>query len=330
VYGYADDVSRILDIDEVVSSIGEGAIFHHVLGYTPQEYDVVVNPFRVDTRPGATFERSHVSGRLLLIDYGTTEKRYGVRVGMFDCVGAVQLKYQMELQSALNYIVDTVPPDPDYTAIPQHDKVPTIIQYRTRQFTLKDKRFWYDRYGITRNDLMADNCNPISSFAVLSRKTFGKPRIIRPDTSSYAIAVNDHVKIYSPHSKNLRFVSNCNANDVGGVGLGHGTVVITKAYKDHRVLRNAGVPSVYWFQNEGCVPDYMVTKLQPYSRVVFLYDNDRQGMFASHNLRDISLHPNAEALWVPEGNSSIKDPADLRWLRGERDLREFLTQNKLI
>lgn len=327
-----------LTIDKVVSQVSEEAIFQFVLGYVPEEYDMVVNPFRDDDRNPGCYWTQGPNDRLVLVDYATNEKVCGVSLGYFDCVGAVQIRYKLRVLEALEYILENVDVHdyPDIEPIKRFSgqEIPTIIQYRPRVFNNRDKRFWFDRYGITRAEMLEDGTEPVASIHISSRRTSGRIYVKRPFSSSYAFNLpSGHKKIYMPHEVD-RFISNCTQDDIGGDTLPADPtgkdLMVTKSYKDYRVLKNAGVPLVVWFQNEGSRPTMLKELCKGFRSVIFLFDNDRQGLFASHMLTQECGNPNARAESVPIIAKNIEDPADLRHRRGQRELINFLKQKKIL
>src|SRR4029077_4179226 len=66
-------------------------------------------------------------------------------------------------------------------------------------------------------------------------------------------------------------------------------LIITKSYKDHRVLRNVGYNNVIWFQNEGCIPDRWILNnlVRRFKRIIVLFDSDYSGTMAAIKLCNI-------------------------------------------
>jgi len=88
--------------------------------------------------------------------------------------------------------------------------------------------------------------------------------------------------------KEFRFITNCGKDDIGGLPIRRDcdTIVITKSYKDYRVLTNIGL-TVIWLQSETLIPKEQLNKiLENKSKVVIIFDNDRVGIEASLKLKD--------------------------------------------
>ena len=141
-------------------------------------------------------------------------------------------------------------------------------------------------------------------------------------------------KLYFPYREGkLKFVTSCTKNDVGGIKhlppFGK-QLIITKSYKDYRVLLNNG-KNVIWFQNEGMFPDIeiLLSIVKRFEQVIVFFDNDVQGILSSQKLVDIinSYFPSkANALWLSESliRFGITDPSDLISKSGSIELKKFL------
>jgi len=93
-------------------------------------------------------------------------------------------------------------------------------------------------------------------------------------------------------------------------------LIITKGYKDYRVLKNNG-KNVVWFQNEGMMPNDLILNhlVNHFVNVIVWFDNDQPGITASEKVKNHinTLVPGkAKNLWLPERGLAvgIKDPSD--------------------
>ena len=106
-------------------------------------------------------------------------------------------------------------------------------------------------------------------------------------------------------------------------------LMITKSYKDYRVLRNLGV-NVTWFQNEGSVPNNLKKIINGYKDVIIFFDNDYTGLEASEKLVNIIGNKAREIyLPIPLLEEGIKDASDMYLKKGVDELKLFLTKNKI-
>ena len=96
------------------------------------------------------------------------------------------------------------------------------------------------------------------------------------------------MKGYQPYSKSLRFFGNVDKDCIGGLwdlDNSDSDIIITKSYKDWRVLKNRGF-QVIWFQNEGMIPDLKLLKGFKHRTFTILFDNDKAGIKAAIHVRD--------------------------------------------
>jgi|SRR6187402_211231 len=215
-----------------------------------------------------------------------------------------------------------------------------VITYLPRQFDYKDKQFW-DKYGITKQNLIDDKVVPVEIYRSTNRK--GETFTIRCFDICYAYTdfENNKVKIYRPHAitKEAKWFTNCSQNDVGS--LQHlpqegELLIISKSYKDCRVLRNMGLNSC-WFQNEGMIPGTAIIEdlSKRFKKILVWFDNDSAGMTNSRIVIQYinSIHPDkAKNIMLPPRllTEQIKDPSDFYASKGKEELIKFLTVKKLL
>ena len=185
-----------------------------------------------------------------------------------------------------------------------------------------------------------------SVFAILWYKIYSSNTksisTFRPFNITYGYnEFSPRVKIYSPlmHKTNVKWISNLNANDVGGFRVlpSKGKLlVITKSYKDYRVLKNLGIITC-WFQSENTIPhDLLLLSLTSrFEQIVVLFDNDGPGIIGAEKLVEKlnSLKENiARSVIIPNDltNPNMKDPSDYYKIKGKIKTIHFLLYNKLI
>jgi hypothetical protein len=84
-------------------------------------------------------------------------------------------------------------------------------------------------------------------------------------------------KIYLPFSEKMRFLAkNISQNDIWEWGKKTRTAIITKSYKDGRVLYNTLGYKTFAFQNEGCLPTEL-DQLKGFEKIYLIFDNDKPG-----------------------------------------------------
>lgn len=330
--------------DDLLKYVSEKDIFKLVFGFKPEESDYVTSPFREDSRPGCRFTYS-LSGRLKFEDFGSRIYIRGKRMINLDCFDAVQLYFKLpNLYETLKFIkdklikgemVDVTPQKP----IKKKEVKEVEILIETRDFNLLDRKFWYERYQISKQNLLEDKVFPISRHKVMNSQRYGD-YISNARTISYCFTdfESGHKKIYRPYeTKRSRFISTCTPNDIGNLrslDYTRDNLVITKSYKDCRVLINNGLNSI-WLQNEVTIPEMEV--LLPicyqFKSVDIFFDNDETGIEQAKIITDtintfLPGRVKYNHLPIHLKKEGITDPSDLIHKKGRKELLTFLHENK--
>lgn len=337
--------------EDILSKVTEEQIFELVFGFQPVELEYTTSPFRKDNNPGCWFEKDLVSDKLWFKDHSTNITVNGVRLKIMDCFNAVQVYFEIpNFYKTLQFIkerlidgrnLETIKREPreiDNRIVTKRERSKILIA--TRNFQEKDKRFWYNDYGITKEQLIEDEVFPVSKHKIISPK---KGTFIEKDLSlcyAYTEFEGKRKKLYRPLKKGRhRFLSTAIANDVGGykrlVPFGR-QLVITKSYKDCRVLKNIGL-NVIWFQSESTVPSEDILKdlCKRFKTIVIFYDNDDAGKSGAKKLKAI-LNPllpgKIRMIYIPDYyiKFGIKDPSDLLREKGQEILLKFLKELQVL
>lgn len=289
------------------------------------KHRLYIAPYREDSIPKCYFEYGY-TGVLHFVDFASSVVRK-------DCFGLVMAVYKVSFQEAL-FIIDKllslglsnadtiIPPVPakSIAKTPEEIRKQTELQVRYREFNLRDRDFWYS-YGITRSQLISDKVYPVSSYTLYTKD--GKVINSSPYQVTYVFEdfPNNRKKIYSPKSNTFKWVTNCTGNDIGGVDNLDYTkdyVIISKSYKDYRVLKNEGLNTV-WFQNEGMLPSKEVIEkyLKGFKKIIIFFDNDKAGLEACIKVKEyLTKILGSEILSfivpIPYLKDNVKDPSDLR------------------
>lgn len=332
-YGYVSDKQEeigFIDKTKILKYVTEEEIFSLVFGYAPKEMEYVTSPFRIDSNPMCYFERR--GDNLRFIDFADPATK------MFpDCFDAVQRFYNLpNFYQSLKFIYQKLIKNKELTPIPERKTVErerVIIDIISRKFITDDASFWQP-YQISRQNLIDDLVFPVSRVIVTNSKHGDYSERVR--TICYAICgfPENRKKLYYPYTTGRkRFITNCTNDDIGGISSlpPYGRqLIISKSYKDWRVLRNQGKNSI-WFQNEGVIPDadLLASIVKRFTRIIVLYDNDTQGMSSSVDISHFinSMFPGkARPLWLPESLKpmGITDPSDLIQAKGKTELNRFL------
>lgn len=340
--------SGFISKDKILEYVTEEDIFELVFGYKPIEHELVVSPFRSDTSPRCFFEVDLNRGKLRFTDYADPRVIRGIKMRNIDCFDAVQVFFGFNnFYQALDYIKRRLITGKNISPIKERPK-PVVtsrkkkmeILINTREFLIQDRDFWETRYLISKENLYEDKVFPLKEYRLLHTKS-GEHRFT-PRNIAYAYTEfeSGNKKIYSPlDKKEYKFITNCDENDVGGMltSIKSGRLlIITKSYKDYRVLRNLGL-NVRWLQNEGMFPKdrNFWELLKEFTQVKILFDNDFTGISAATELMGMinKLYPNKASFFhIPVSYLSlgISDPSDLLHKSGRPDLIDFLKYHKAL
>ncbi len=347
MYHYEEDTYIPVTKTEVLNRTTQEEIFSIVENgkYEPIVHNYIISPFREDDSPGCYFE--WYANKLRFIDWADDEATHR------DCFDFIQTYYNLSFKQALYYINEqlnlglghSVGINPVKAELKKKEgqtkkkkpkKEKHDIEFKARRFGDRDKKYW-SQYYIRRGHLLEDN-----TFAIIWYKFWSNKRedwlIIRPTDICYAYTFpNGTVKIYRPQAKNkkAKWITSCTENDIGGLHLLPDFVdilIITKSYKDWRVLINLGYNAI-WFQNEGAVPDThrLADLCKRSNHIVILFDNDKAGIKAAYKVQEeinnISKDK-SKIIYLPKKllQYNIKDPSDLI-VKHKKRLELFLRKN---
>lgn len=321
---------------KLLEYVTEEDIFELVFKFKPTEFDYVTSPVRVDNNPGCWFEVDVTTGKLMFRDFGEGDRP-------LDCFDIVKRYYNLpNFYKTLDFVkkalIDGKQIEHDiktYISTPKRQittKKRVTILVKTKPFNENDRKFWQP-FEITKDQLIEDKVFPISMFKMLGTKK-GDLNINTPKPSYVYTDFEDGMKkVYQPYSKKHKFSTNCTENAVGGINklvpFGR-QLVITKSYKDYRVLKNQGL-NVIWFQNEGMIPsmNIILNLVERFDKIIIFFDNDNTGLEASDKVVNLinNIVPNkVRKVCLGEDlyKKNITDPADLMKQRGKNALTEFL------
>lgn len=350
MYGYREYVP--LNTEEILKRVSQEDIFKIVI-----KENIVLDkgafykaPYRTDNNGDCYFE--NYQGTLHFVDFADGESRYFVKNCFEFIVKAKKLTYWEALQYINSYfklglgdsseevkkenVENSLTVEESFYKNIKRDRT---ITYTPRLFNSKDKNFW-EKYEITKQNLIEDKVIPITLYKSITKK--GDSFIIKPFDIMYAYTdfSDSKVKIYRPNSPNKegKWFTNCNQDDVGSIDflpLSGDLLVITKSYKDCRVLRNQGINSI-WFQNEGMIPSVSIIKMlcKRFTKIIVWFDNDQTGLAKGKMIKDFinSIYPNkASHIFLPPKLllEDIKDPSDCIY-KNKPFFQEFLIKHKLV
>ena len=285
------------------------------------------SPFHKDNNP--SFGVYMRNGRLLHNDFSDDKYRG-------DCIDLVQQLFNLDTKRATKKIAkdfgiadgkdESERITSQYSKPFMDQKRHSFIQVSTRAWVKEDAEYW-KQFGITKEQLKADEVYPIKDLFINRRKE-------RTDKGElvYAYRYNEGFKIYFPNRpKGERWKSNIPITIVENIKIlddyDPSVVLITKSKKDRLVLSRY-FPHVLNVQNEtrACFTEQFVERLK--GRIVGInYDSDDTGV---RNCTNITTEFGYRYINVPREFLPIKDFADLYRLYGEELLINILTQKGLL
>lgn len=287
------------------------------------------SPFRKDNNP--SFSIYMKDGKLRHTDFADDRYRG-------DCIDLVQQLFNLDTKKATQKIAkdfgisegtdESERITSQYSKPFMDQKRHSFIQVSTRAWTSDDAAYW-KQFGITKDQLKAEEVYPIKDLFINRRKQF-----INKDELVYVYRYAEGFKIYFPNRpKGERWKSNIQLTLVENLKIldeyDPSVVLITKSKKDRLVLSRY-FPYVLNVQNEtrACFTEQFVEKLK--GRIVWInYDSDDTGV---KNCIRITTefgyrYINVPKVYLEEG---IKDYADLYRLHGEEAVINSLKEKGLI
>jgi hypothetical protein len=319
-------------ISEILELYTQEDIFKIVFNDYPDYNNVYLSPFRSDRHPNCYFE--WYKGRLLFKDYADVRR---------DCLQAIKDYYNLPTyKEVFTFIHDYFKSNKPANKVTFNKirekriskKFYDIVTYK-RDFELRDNLYW-KQYFITKEQLDEDLVFPISQFRFFSPKKQNWFNV-NPIDIAYAITGFKRAKkIYRPRNYNFKskWLTNCTENDVGNINniskkLNY--LIITKSYKDHRVIRNEDYTNVVWFQSETMYPndDILLDLVGSYPYIFIFYDNDEAGRKGSDKLKNhiLKLLPSKNIQLIFSPFKIFKDPASIVSNKGKFELQQILWKN---
>lgn len=312
---------EVITREKVLEKISQEEIFSLLCGYVPVEFQRVVSPLREDHNPGCWFE--YYLDTLYFKDFAfqpTSMDCFTMAMIKFNLSSyheAVQLIYNLTKGKTIRLEAIKV-----IKRLRKPKKNLTRIFFEPRYFSNQDLDFW-GSYNITRQQLIDDKVFAVKKYSVGINELHTE--VVNGLCYAYTNFKNNKVKLYFPQRVEKRFITNCTANDIGCIAKNktQNTLIITKSYKDARVLCNAGFCTI-WLQNEGMIPSSITELVQPYRKVVILFDNDQQGIIASSRLEGVLKKELTTVNWRIPLEYEVKDSAEFVQMHGEEKLKTLL------
>lgn len=351
MYGYEEHIE--LTPDQILQKLTQQQIFELVLKLPFNFNERYKSPFRQDKRGDCRFEERQ-DGTILFVDFGEINSRkihrscFGMMLDAYPGYtlnGIIKiLCNEFKLSTDIRdyqYISNTYNTNNNSSIYNNQEESSeeTIIKYRRKAFSRLDVLHW-SQFIIKTEHLIEDNVSATNLFTV--KKPNKLLKTINVYKYCYAIDFIHHVKLYQPYSDKYKWITNCNENDIGNIDNLPATgdeLIIEKAYKDHRVLRNLNLNlNVIWFQNEGQIPDLYILKnlTERFKLIYIFFDPDETGITSAlklHAILESFRQDCARIVHLPifiSRKLNHKDVSEFVHKEGRNDLIEILKQIKIL
>lgn len=319
-YDYEKSFTNIhISWQEIINTVDQLDLWSWFFGYPVSLGQPVCNPMRVDTHANCFLDWGFYKKEFIVLNDFADRKFHGMTV--FDAMmhqyylsfDAVCQKIYTEFIVPGGYKLGSVP-----FKAPGKEEFRFILEYipwtlnGREVFIPEDKLFW-SQYGITSSQLKRDNVKSNRQIIFNSRHNPGSFQRMAVTPSYTYLFESGRRKCYQPyHDKWNKWKSTCTEEDVGGWNnLTNDNLVITKSYKDWRVLKNSGYNTI-WLQNEGCkIPWDKLIRLQGIKTKFILFDNDKAGITAGQELAAYCNQFDNSYIPIHFDSSLPKDSADV-------------------
>lgn len=310
--------------DQLFEKIDAYDIYRYYIG-TFTIGQAISSPFRKDNNPSFCIYMK--DGKLKHIDYA--DSTYGG-----DCIDFVKHLFNLGTKDAVKKIAkdfgiakgvdESARITSTYTKPYISEKRHCFIQITPRKWTKEDIDYW-GQFGITKDDLRADNVYAVKD-AFINRRKVG----IDKGELVYAYRYDEGLKLYFPNrKKEEKWKSNIPLTLVENEKVLENAqrVIITKAKKDRLVLSRY-LDNVINVQNEtrACFTSKFLKKLEG-KEVWINYDSDDAGV---KNCKIITTEFGFRYINVPREYLPVKDFSDLYRDYGEETLLQVLKSKNLI
>lgn len=265
--------------------------------------------FYPDSNPGCVVYFNN--GKGLYYDFGEPEHSY-------DIFSYIQRKYNINFRKALEIINTDFnlklgwsqgnSKSLGYSGIPSliqaKDTVKKQIKVKVRNWELKDKEYWKDKYNISASLLNKYNIYPLSHYWIIKEN---KEIFITCKSITYGYYFGkDTWKIYSPYSE-YKWVSNTTKDVIQGYNqlTSGNSLVITSSLKDVLCWSNLGFNAIAPQSEAQVLNSTVLSLLQAqYKRIFINMDSDEAGR--EYALKWLKMNPGLINIEVPD----FKDLSD--------------------
>lgn len=325
-FGKGKEIKRLPNSSDILKNVSDLDIFEMYLGELPNR--VISSPFREDVMPSFSIFMSKEHGRVFFKDFGTGESGdcflFVMKLFRLGSKSETFLKIARDFNlTEFDLNPHTFAPSPKVEAkkyVKNVKKLSTLkyrISVTVRPWKLRDKTYWYDKYGLSKAQLEFCNIYPISHFFVNGLCTIAQ-------RLAYAFVEgkdnNQTFKIYQPDAPHGNKWFNNNDSSTWELWTqlpARGNVlIVTSSRKDAAVIKtlfDSEIITSCSLQSEGVKPKQsVVNELKSrFKHIFIMYDNDydskkNSGRIAGKKLSEITGFTQIE---IPDKYKQ-KDPSD--------------------
>lgn len=254
-----------------INKIDQLKVWRNILGLHINLGDKICSPFRLDKNPKCYLRE--YNGLILFTDWA--EPYYN----KYTCLHAFAHLNHCSIHDAATIIIHNDSDIKVNTIVVEErektQKVRAEIDFKEKSWTKEDEVYWNKIRGISFLQLAQDGVYSVDMFTV-------NKKLYIPRSLCYAYTfASGNIKIYQPYETSQKWISNTNAEDVWKIGTYTEDCVITKSYKDVRLIHNLTGLRTYAFMNEKVIPDLSNWN---HWKTYILYDNDVTGIIGAYNL----------------------------------------------
>ena len=339
-FGKGKEVKRLPNSLDIMKHISDLDIFEMYLGEIPMK--PISSPFREDVKPSFSIFMSREYGKVFFKDFATGESGdcflFVMRLFRLGSKSETFIKIARDFNLTefdLSPRAYSPPPKVEVKKYVKSTRTLSTAKFRisvtVRPWKLKDKKYWGDKYGLSKAQLDYCKIYPISHFFVNGLCTIAQPL-------AYAfVEEKDNIqtfKIYQPEVEGKgKWINN---NDFSTWELWTqlpktgNVLIITSSRKDAAVIKtlySSEVITSCSLQSEGVKPKQaVVNELKSRFKHIFvMYDNDygsdvNRGRVAGENIAKATDFIQIE---IPDG-CQVKDPSDYVEAFGSKALASLI------
>jgi hypothetical protein len=339
-FGKGNDVNmRYATSKELLKIVSGGQIFDHYLGGVPR--GAINSPLRTEVHPSFSVFYSDNHDDFFFKDFKTGDRGdalvFVMRLFKFkkitDAINQVVVDFGLTQfrTNALSYSKPATKDDKDFSKIKKILKNKIDIRVTVRQWKKWDKKFWQDRYGLTKNQLEYCQVYPISHFFLQGYCSVAEKH------AYVFVEEKDGIqtfKLYQPYSKDHKWLNNNNYSvwelwtqmpETGDV------CIIASSRKDSMVIKSlfpSDMITSCSLQSESVNPKSSVMEelKNRFNHVFVMYDNDQFSIDGNAGkLAGEKLANNFDILdiLIPDV-FQLKDPSDFIEKQGEENTRNMI------